>query len=107
MELGQKYSSIETINEVYRAEMDRLRDKVGRERGQTARDKEGMRRHYENMAENLKLDHAKEMDKERREHESEMDKLNGIKINLKYVYSNCLLKKMSEMDKLNGIKTSF
>ena len=78
-ELGQKYSSIETINEVYRAEIDRLRDKVARERGQTARDKEGMRRHYENMAEILKLDHVKEMDKERREQESEMDKLNGIK----------------------------
>ena len=77
-ELGQKCSNIETINEVYRAEIDRLRDKVNRERGQTIRDKEGMKRHYENMAENMKLDHAKEMDKKRREHETGMDKLNGI-----------------------------
>ena len=40
-ELGQKFSHISTINEVYRAEIDRLRDKVNRERGQHARDTEG------------------------------------------------------------------
>ena len=76
-ELGQKYSHIETINEVYRAEIDRLRDKVNRERGQHARDMEGLKRYHENMAENIKLDHAKEMDKRHQDHEAEMEKLKG------------------------------
>ena len=77
-ELGQKYSHIETINEVYRAEIDRLRDKVNRERGQHARDKEGLKRFHENMAENVKLDNTREMDKRHQEHEAEIGKLKGM-----------------------------
>ena len=83
-ELGQKFSHISTINEVYRAEIDRLRDKVNRERGQHARDTEGLKRNHETMAENMKLDHAKEMDKRHQDHEAEMEKLKGklmIKLN--------------------------
>ena len=59
-ELGQKFSHISTINEVYRAEIDRLRDKVNRERGQHARDMEGLKRYHENMAKNVELDHVKD-----------------------------------------------
>ena len=77
-ELGQKYSHIESINEVYKAEIDRLRDKVIRERSQHARDMEGLKRHLENKAENVKLDHAKEMDKMQQNQHAEMDKLNGM-----------------------------
>ena len=84
-ELGQKYSHIETINEVYRAEIDRLRDKVNRERGQHARDMEGLKRHYENMAENVKLDHAKEMEKRLQDREAEMEKLKGMMIKLLFL----------------------
>ena len=38
-------------NEVQRAEIDRLRDELARERGQHARDKEGQRRQHDNKAE--------------------------------------------------------
>ena len=77
-ELGQKFSHISTINEVYRAEIDRLRDKVNKERGQHARDMEGLKRYHENMADNVKLDHAKEMENRHKDHEAEMEKLKGI-----------------------------
>ena len=76
-ELGQKFFHISTINEVYRAEIDRLRDKVNKERGQHTRDMEGLKRHYENMAENIKLDQAKEMDKRHQDHEAEIEQLKG------------------------------
>ena len=79
-QLGQKYSHIETINEVYRAEIDRLRDKVNRERAQHARDKEGIKRDHENMAENIKLDHTREMDKRHQDHEAEIENLKGMQI---------------------------
>ena len=86
--MGQKYSHIETINEVYRAEIDRLRDKVNRERGQHARDKEGIRRDHENMAENIKLDHTREMDKRHQDHEAEIGKLKGMQTIRLYFYDS-------------------
>ena len=53
------------------------RDKVNRERGQHARDIEGLKRFHENMAENVGLDHVKDMVKRNQDHEAEMEKLKG------------------------------
>ena len=66
-------------NEVQRAEIDRLRDELARERGQHARDKEGQRRQHDNKAEIMKLDHAREMDREKQQHQTELDRLKGGK----------------------------
>ena len=57
---------------------------MNKERGQHTREMEGLKRHYENMYENTKLNHAKEMDKRHQDHEAETEKLKGkliIKIN--------------------------
>ena len=84
-ELGEKFSnmqlqkmSIEATNEVHRAEIDRLRDDLTRERGQLIRDKESLKRHHENMTENVKLDHGREVDKLQQMHQAEVDKQNGV-----------------------------
>lgn len=83
-ELGQRFSNMEhqkmaldATNEVHRVEIERLRDDLNRERAQHTRDKEGLNRHHENMIENVKLDHGREMDKQHQIHQAEVDRQNG------------------------------
>ena len=70
--------SLDATNEVQRVEIERLRDALNRERAQHTRDKKGLNRQHENMIENVKLDHSREMDKQHQIHQAEVDRQNGV-----------------------------
>ena len=67
----------EHTKEVQQAEIDRLKDANEKEEREAAREQEDLKKHQDNMKENLKLDHEREMEKERLKHQGETDKLNG------------------------------
>ena len=60
-----------------KAENDRLRDDLQREERQHQRDKDDQRMHHENAMENLKLNHAREMDKQKKSAEDNTNLLQG------------------------------
>ena len=83
-ELARKHSSMEHqkmpeehTEEVCQAEIDRLKDANDKEEREAARDQEELKKHQDNMKENLKLDHEREKEKERLKHQGETEKLNG------------------------------
>ena len=67
----------EHIKEVQQAEIDRLNDANAKEESEAARDQENLKKHQDNMKENLKLDHERIMEKERLKHQGETEKLKG------------------------------
>ena len=67
----------EHIKEVQQAEIDGLNDANDREEREAAREQEDLKKHQDNMKENLKLDHERKKEKERLKHQGETDKLNG------------------------------
>ena len=71
----------EHIKEVQQAEIDRLKDANDREEREAAREQEDLKKHQDNMKENLKLDHEREMEKERLKHRRKPSSLtvNSIK----------------------------
>ena len=60
-----------------KAENDRLRDELQREVRQHQRDKDDQKMHHENAMENLKLSHAREMDREKKRAEDNTKLLQG------------------------------
>ena len=68
----------EHIKEVQQAEIDRLNDANAKEESEAARDQEDLKKHQDNMKENLKLDHERKIEKERMKHQGETEKLKGI-----------------------------
>ena len=67
----------ENIKEVQQFEIDRLKDANANEESAAARDQEDLKKHQDNMKENLKLDHERTMEKERLKHEGKTEKLKG------------------------------
>ena len=67
----------EHTKEVQQAEIDRLKDANDREEREAAREQEDLKKHQDNMKENLKLDHERKKEKERLKHQGETEKLNG------------------------------
>ena len=55
----------EHTREVQQAEIDGLKDANDKEEREAARDQEDLKKHHDNMKENLKLDHEREMEKEK------------------------------------------
>ena len=60
-----------------KADNDRLRDELQREVRQHQRDKEDQRMHHENAMENVRLNHAREMDREKKRAEDNVKLLQG------------------------------
>ena len=67
----------EHTKEVQQAEIDRLRDANDKEEREAARDQEDLKKHQDNMKQNLKLDHERVMENEKQKHQGEADKLKG------------------------------
>ena len=63
--------------EQLKADKDRLRDELQREVRQHQRDKEDQRMHHENAMENVRLNHAREMDREKKRAEDNVKLLQG------------------------------
>ena len=62
-----------------KADNDRLRDELQREVRQHQRDKEDQKMHHENAMENVRLNHAREMDREKKRAEDGVKLLQGKK----------------------------
>lgn len=60
-----------------KADNDRLRDELQREVRQHQRDKEDQKMHHENAMENVRLNHAREMDREKKRAEDGVKLLQG------------------------------
>ena len=63
-----------------KAENDRLRDDLQREVRQHQRDKDDQKMHHENAMENVRLNHAREMDKQKKSAKDRNKLLQGKKI---------------------------
>ena len=63
-----------------KAENDRLRDELQREVRQHQRDKDDQKMHHENAMENVRLNHAREMDKQKKSAKDRNKLLQGKKI---------------------------
>ena len=63
--------------EQLKSDKDRLRDELQREVRQHQRDKEDQRMHHENAMENVRLNHAREMDREKKRAEDNVKLLQG------------------------------
>ena len=59
----------EHTKEVQQAEIDRLKDANEKEEREAAREQEDLKKHQDNMKENLKLNHEMQMEKTKRKHQ--------------------------------------
>lgn len=84
--------------EQLKADKDRLRDELQREVRQHQRDKEDQRMHHENAMENVRLNHAREMDREKKRAEDNTKILQGS-IKEK---EDCISKLQSELEQKDG-----
>ena len=71
----------EHTKEVQQAEIDRLNDSNDKEEREAAREQEDLKKHQDNMKENLKLDHEREMEKERLKHQKHQRKPSSLTVN--------------------------